>query len=139
MNRLVRAVAGGTAGMAVMMIVLLFAEAQTRFALDLPIIIAHYMRMPDHQYIGFALFLAAGILAWPVLFAGIEDYLRSLPGGEDVAVRGVVFALALWVAFLVLGGVQTGGPLLILYLGFTLLAHVAYGWTLGIVYARLAE
>lgn len=49
----------------------------------------------------------------------------------------IVFAFVLWIAFVITGRGPIGWPLIIVYAGLTLLAHLAYGFTLGAVYARL--
>lgn len=139
MNRALRAIAGGTAGMALMSLILLIGEAETRFLLGTPAAIARFVGTPDQLYVGYLLFLLAGIVAWPLLFVGIEKYVAPMPEDGDPAVRGVLFAVALWVAFVVLGSGGLSGAAFVLYLAFTLLAHAAYGFALGAVYDRLAE
>lgn len=137
MNRFFRSIGAGVAATTVMMAIFLFMQVQTRSKLGAPESIARFVGVPGHRYIGLAIFIAVGILVWPVVFAAIEDRLASLPGGRDVAIRGVVFGLLLWIAFLVLGSGQLTWPFVVLYLLFTLIGHVAYGFTLGITYQRL--
>jgi hypothetical protein len=137
MNRFLRAIGAGTAATTVMMVIFLFTEVQTRSRLDTPEAIARFVGVPDQPFVGFVIFAAAGILVWPIVFVAIEEYLASLPGGRDVAIRGIVFGLLLWVAFLVLGTGELTWPFVLLYLLFTLLGHLAYGFTLGVIYQRL--
>ncbi len=134
-------VKAGLLSTAAMLFIFLVAEAETRFNLGVPAAVAKFVGMPEQLYLGFFVFVFAGIVVWPLLFAAIDDSLRMIPGGEDVGIRGIVFALLLWVAFLVLGsaGLQLAGPFLVLYLVFTLLAHLAYGYSLGILYARFTQ
>lgn len=137
MNRFLRAIGAGAAGTTVMMLVFLFAQVQTRARLGAPEAIARFVGVPDHQYVGLVIFVAVGVLVWPVVFVVVEEYLASLPGGRDAAIRGVVFGVVLWIAFLLLGTGELTWPFVLLYLLFTLLGHVAYGFTLGVVYQRL--
>ena len=134
MNRVASVVAGGVAATAVMTLMLLLLEVETRSALGIFYVIARFVGTPDSPAAGFAVFVAAGVVAWPLLFLALEPYL---PRGPDPGARGVVFGAVLWLPFVVLGRGDISGPLLVLYVGFTLLAHVAYGFTLGAVYGRL--
>ncbi|QLD89447.1 hypothetical protein HWV07_10560 [Natronomonas salina] len=136
MNRISSAVAGGIAGTAVMTLMLLLLEVETRSAMDVFYVIALFVGTPEDPATGFALFVGAGIVAWPLLFIALEPYL---PRGPDPAARGVVFAAVLWVPFVILGRGDIAGPLLIFYVAYTLFAHVAYGFTLGAVYGRLFD
>ena len=136
MNRLPAAVGGGVAATAVMTLLLLLLEAETRSAMELFYVIARFVGTPESPTIGFALFVVAGAVAWPLLFLTLEPYL---PRGPDPAARGAVFAAVLWVPFVILGRGDIGGPLLVLYVGYTLFAHLAYGFTLGAVYGRLSN
>lgn len=136
MNRISSAIAGGVAATAVMALLLLLLEVETRSAMDLFYVIALFVGTPNDPSAGFALFVAAGVVAWPLLFLALEPYL---PRGPDPAARGVVFAAVLWIPFVILGRGDIAGPLLVFYVAFTLFAHVAYGFTLGAVYGRLFD
>lgn len=137
MNRFLRAIGAGAAATTVMMAVFLFTEVQTRSRLNAPDAIARFVGVPDQPFVGFVIFAAIGVLVWPIVFVAIEGYLAKLPGGRDVAIRGIVFGLALWVAFLVLGTGELTWPFVLLYVLFTLIGHLAYGFTLGVVYQSL--
>lgn len=130
----VSAIAGGIAGMAVMTVLLLLLEVETREQIGIFQAVARFAGMPGNVFLGFVLFVLAGGLAWPLLFLALDDYL---PGGRDPATRGAVFATVLWVAFVILGRGDISGPLLVIYAAFTLLSHLAYGFILGAVYGRL--
>lgn len=130
----VSAVAGGIAGMAVMSLLLLLLEVETRERIGVFEAVARFAGQPGNVSLGFVLFLLAGGLAWPLLFLALEEYI---PTGPDPATRGAVFATVLWVAFVILGRGDLGGPLLVIYAVFTLLSHLAYGFVLGAVYGRL--
>ena len=138
MHRALRAIAGGAAGTAVMLVILLIGEAQTRYLMGTPAAIARFVGTPGRLYVGLLLFVAAGILLWPLLFVAVTRF-RPIPEEGDAAVRGMAFAVVLWIAFVILGSGDLGGAIFVLYLVFTLLAHLAYGFTLGAVFARLAE
>lgn len=135
MHRLLRAIAGGVAGTALLSLLLLMLQVETRSAVEVFAAIARFVGVPGELTLGFLVFLLAGSVAWPLLFTVVE---RALPF-EDPASRGMAFALPLWVAFVVVGRGDMNGSLLAVYASFTLLAHLAYGYTLGAVYARLAD
>lgn len=138
MNRSVSAVAGGVAGMAVMSLLLLLLEVETRSRVHLFDAVARFVGLPGRTAVGFALFLLAGCVAWPLLFVALEAYI---PGGPDPAARGVLFAGVLWIAFVVVGRGPIGyaDPEFLIYAAVTLIAHFAYGFVLGAVYNRLRE
>lgn len=137
MNRFLRAISAGVAATTVMMLIFLFSQVQTRSQLGAPEAIARFAGVPDQHVIGFVIFAAAGILVWPVVFVFAKNGLAALPGGDDVVSQGMLFGLLLWVAFLVLGTGELTFPFVILYLFFTFIGHLAYGFVLGFVYERL--
>ena len=136
MNRVGGAVAGGLAGTALMSLVFVLMEVQTRYVLHIFDVIARFVRRPGDPYVGFVLFAVAGVVVWPLLFVALEEYI---PRGPDPAVQGMVFALPLWVLFAVTGRGDLAWPTLLIYATFTLFAHLVYGFTMGAVYAALAE
>ncbi|WP_117592776.1 DUF6789 family protein [Haloprofundus halophilus] len=136
MNRPLSAVAGGVTGIAVMTLLLLFLEVETRSNLAIFEAVARFAGMPGNVTLGFLLFLLAGVFAWPLAFMALEQYI---PGGPDPATRGMVLAVALWVVFVLTGRGDLSGGLLAIYVIFTLLAHLCYGFLLGAVYGRLTS
>ncbi|WP_122090817.1 DUF6789 family protein [Halalkalicoccus subterraneus] len=138
MNRFLRAISAGLAATTVMSLVFLFSQVQTRQQLGAPEAIARFAGVPEHHIIGFAIFAAAGVLLWPVVFVFARDLLANLPGGRDAVGQGLLFGLLLWVLFLILGTGELTWPFVILYLFFTLIGHLVYGFTLGFGYERLA-
>ncbi|MFC6961259.1 DUF6789 family protein [Halocatena marina] len=136
MNRPSSAIAGGIAGTAILSLLMILLEVQTRSQVHIFDAIARFVGLPNNILIGFVLFVAAGVFAWPLLFIALEPYI---PRGPDPAARGIVFAFVLWLAFVIAGRGSIGWPLIIVYAGLTLLAHLAYGFTLGAVYASLRE
>lgn len=137
MNRFLRAISAGVAATTVLMLVFLFSQVQTRSQLGAPEAIARFVGMPEHHIVGFAVFCAIGVLVWPVVFVLVRERIPGLPGERDPTVQGLLFGVVLWVAFLVLGTGQLTWPFVILYLFFTLIGHLAYGFVLGFVYERL--
>lgn len=135
MNRVGGAVAGGVAGTALMSLVFVLMEVQTRYVLLIFDVIARFVRQPGNPYVGFLLYAVAGTVVWPLVFVALEDYI---PRGPDPAVRGMVFAAALWVPFVITGRGNLEWPTVLLYATFTLFAHLVYGFTLGAVYASLS-
>ncbi|EFW91591.1 hypothetical protein ZOD2009_13546 [Haladaptatus paucihalophilus DX253] len=131
----------GVVSTAVMLFIFLVSEAETDFNLGVPAAIAKFVGMDGEPYLGFAVFVVAGVVVWPLLFAAIEDRFKAIPGGDDIGVRGILFALLLWVAFLGLGsaGLQLEGAFFFLYIVFSLLAHLAYGYSLGVFYGRFTR
>ncbi len=136
MNRPLSAVAGGVAGTAILSLLMILTEVQTRSQIRIFDVIARFVGLPGHVVIGFVLFVAAGVFAWPLLFVALEPYI---PGGPDPAQRGIVLAVALWIVFVITGRGSIGWPLVIVYAGLTLIAHLAYGFTLGAVYTYFRD
>lgn len=134
MDRVRGALAGGAAATAVMSLVLAIVEVEARYAIGIFEAIARFVRVPGNPFLGFVIYAAAGVVAWPLLFVSLKPYV---PIDADPAVAGMALATLLWVAFATIGRGDIDGPLLLVYLTFTLLAHLAYGFTLGAVYARL--
>lgn len=131
MSRARSAIGGGVAGTAVLSLLLLLLEVETRSAIGIFEAIARFARFPNDVAVGVVIFVAAGILAWPLLFVAVEP---RIPLSDD-ATRGMAFAVPLWVAFVAIsGGVDQGSAV---FFPFTLLAHLAYGFTLGAVFAML--
>ncbi len=136
MNRYLRGIGAGIAATAVMMLGFLFSQVQTRSQLGAPEAIARFVGMPDHHVIGLVIFAAIGVVVWPIVFVALRNSAR-FPGGGDPTVQGMLFGLVLWVLFMILGTGQLSWPFVVLYVTFTLISHLAYGFVLGFVYERL--
>jgi hypothetical protein len=80
--------------------------------------------------LGYVMFLAGGMIVWPLMLASIGSYLP----GRRFAERGVSFGIVLWTGFAPAFHSDQTGTALYLYLLLTLVAHVAYGFTLGSVF-----
>lgn len=136
MNRPLSAIGGGFAGTVVMSALMLLLDVQVRDAILIFEVIARFVGTPEQPAVGFVLFAVAGTVAWPLLFVALENYI---PRGPDPAARGVVFATALWVVFVITGRGELNGAVLAIYASYTLFAHWAYGFTLGAVYGHLSD
>ncbi|WP_340100091.1 DUF6789 family protein [Salinibaculum salinum] len=130
--------AGGLVGVAMMTVVLVIAEQFGAFSrqsfADLTELIGLGGYVPEVT-VGFLIFLAGGMVPWPLLFASLREYLP----GESWPVNGLFFGTALWTGFV--GAFYPGvtGFALVLYLAFSLVAHWVYGVSLGLVFSYLSE
>ena len=131
-----RAIAGGVAGMVVMVLALIMLDIQTRSALDLYSLVAQFVGVGGDRTLGFIIFVAVGVTVWPLIFAWAEPHL---PPEGDAAVSGMLFAVVIWLAFMITSVPDVPTILLFLFGGYTLLAHLAYGFTLGLVYGWTAR
>jgi len=134
-NRIAGGILGGATGISVMSVVFLMLEVETREQVQAFDAVARYVGMPGNTFIGFIIFAAVGTIIWPLLFVAIEP---SLPF-EDPPSIGMILGSVLWIAFFVLGRGDISGPLLAVFAGFTLLAHLAYGFLLGAFYNRFGD
>lgn len=93
--------------------------------------LAELVGLDANALVGYLIFFAGGMTTWPLLFVSLQEYL---PGGT-LALRGAVFATVTWTGFL--GAFYTGqsGLALAGYVVFSLVAHWAYGFTLGSVFS----
>jgi hypothetical protein len=83
--------------------------------------------------IGYLLFLAGGMVTWPLLFASIGRYLP----GETWARQGAFFGFILWTGFVLAFYTGYTGFELAVYVLVTFLGHLAYGFCLGAVFDYL--
>jgi hypothetical protein len=130
--------AGGLVGTALMTVVLLIAEQFGAFSREsfaaLTRLIGLGGYVPEVTF-GYLLFLAGGMVPWPLLFASLTAYLP----GETRAVSGIFFGTALWTGFALAFWDGFFGLTLAIYLVLTLLAHWVYGACLGLVFDYLSE
>lgn len=131
MRRAWRAVVGGLVSTLAMATIFLLIEVQTRARLRLFEALARFVGLPDRLVLGFLVFVFFGVVVWPLVFVVADQYL---PPRDDSAVSGMVFATILWVGFLVIGTAEIAVVLLPFYAAVTLVAHLVYGFTLGLVY-----
>lgn len=135
MRDIVSALVSGVVGTAVVVVTLYVGDALTGFALDPFGPLSRFVGEESDPVVGFLLFAAIGVFAWPFLFLTLVEYL---PGGPDV-LSGLLFGVVLWVGFVVAFAPAIGPVSLVVYLFVTLVAHLAYGFVLGEVYQRFAE
>lgn len=114
-----------------MTVALLIVDVETRSRLSLFEVLARFFGMPGQVGRGLLIFLFFGIVVWPLLFALLYPYL---PPQQDPAVKGMVLATVLWMGFVLIGTTQINVALILFYLVVTLLTHLVYGFTLGLVY-----
>lgn len=136
MNRGISAIGGGVVGTAILSALMIMLSFQTRGKVGIFEAIARFVGVPNRIVIGFVLFAAAGVFLWPLLFVVLEPYI---PLGPDPANRGMVLASVLWIAFVLTSVWYVSWPIIIVYAVATLIAHLAYGFALGSVYAYLRE
>ncbi|WP_253738206.1 DUF6789 family protein [Halohasta salina] len=135
MNRIAGGILGGATGISVMSLLFLMLEVETREQIRAFDAVARYVGMPGNTFIGFVVFAFVGTVIWPLLFVAIEP---SLPF-DDPPSNGMILGTALWIAFFVLGRGDISGPLLAVFAGFTIAAHLAYGFLLGAFYQRFGD
>jgi len=125
--------AGGLVGTALMSVVFLIAQSVGAFALTDFAILTELLGIGAYVppvLFGYALFLAGGMVPWPLLFASLMAYLP----GESSPVSGAFFGAAMWTGFVLAFYTGQTGPALALYALLTLVAHVVYGVGLGAVF-----
>ena len=135
MNRIAGGILGGATGISVMSVVFLMLEVETREEVRAFDAVARYVGMPGNTFIGFITFAFVGTVIWPLLFVAIEPYFPF----DDSPSNGMILGAVLWIAFFILGRGDITGPLLAVFAGFTLLAHLAYGFLLGAFYDRFGD
>ena len=106
--------------------------------LPFPEIIARFVGMPGNLALGWALHFAMGTLILGPLFVYLYP---KLPSNTPIT-RGILFAVACWVAlllFVTLGGDRRlfSGSEGFGVFGFMLLCHMVFGGVMGNVLARL--
>lgn len=126
-----RAVLGGVVGTFAMMGILLIFEVQTRARLLLFEALAGMFGLSDRIGLGMLVAMLFGIVVWPLVFVVVEPFL---PTRDDAAVSGMLFATVLWAGFILLGSTEMSGLFLPFYLVLTLVVHLVYGFSLGLVY-----
>lgn len=131
MHKVLRAITAGVASTTVMTVALLIVDVETRSKLSLFEAIARFFGMPGQMGRGLLIFLFFGVVVWPLLFVLLYPYL---PPQQDPAVKGMVLATVLWAGFVLVGTAEIHTVIVLFYLVMTLIIHLAYGFTLGLVY-----
>jgi hypothetical protein len=131
---------GGFVGTGVLTLVLIAASRLGAFHLGSFSILAELTAMslvfPNNANgVGFIIFLLFGMVPWPLFFASLGWYLP----GDRFAIKGLSFGAVLWSGFAV--GFYDGytGVGLVLYLLFSFVGHLGYGFALGSVFDYLSE
>jgi hypothetical protein len=135
-NELARAlagIAGGVAGTMLMTGVLFLVNATLSPGIDVFGTLAELAGVGNEPALGLGLFFGAGAFAWPLLFVTLGAYLPSATRPR----QGIVFAAILWTGFVVAFYSRYAGLDLVVFLAFSVVTHLAYGWVLGFVSARL--
>lgn len=125
--------AGGLVGTALATVVLLIADSLGAFDMGSLAKLTEMVGLSEYVpalLFGYVLFILGGMVPWPLLFASLKEYL---PGDRD-AVKGAWFGGAIWTGFVLAFYTGETGLLLAGYVVLTLLAHVAYGVGLGLVF-----
>jgi len=122
------AVVGGVVGTALMTAA--FAGTNEVYGPDLSVYatLADLAGVATGNAVGFAMFVGAGAVAWPLLFASLGPYLP----GESSVVRGLVFAVSLWMGFLAGFAADYAGTDLVVFVVFSGVTHLVYGALLGL-------
>lgn len=128
-----RTVAAGFVATAVM-VVLLFV-VQTLYPGDITAFrsLAEFLVGRESLPLGLLVFFVGGTLAWPLMFVSLGTFLP----GDTRTRQGVVFALVLWVGFVVALGRQLSGVDIAVFVVVGLVLHVIYGYVLGFLSTRL--
>lgn len=126
-----RALLSGAAGTLAMTTVFLVIDVETRARLLLFEALARFFGVPERVGLGFLVFVVFGVVVWPLLFATLEP---RLPPQGDAAVSGMLFATVLWVGFVLIGTSEIVVLLFPFYAAVTLVVHLVYGFTMGLVY-----
>ena len=123
----------GLVGTAMMTVVFLIAQSVGAFALTDFAILTELLGLEAYVpsvLFGFLLFLAGGMVPWPLLFASLMAYLP----GKSSPVSGAFFGATMWTGFVLAFYTDQTGLTLVLYALLTLVAHVVYGMGLGAVF-----
>lgn len=124
---------GGAVGTAIVTVGLLVARTfdafeMTAFA-ELAEMTGTVVFYPQHPVaVGFLVFLAGGMIIWPLLLASAGTYLP----GRRFATRGLSFGAVIWTGFVL--AFYDPAYWLPAYVLFTFVAHLGYGFGLGAVF-----
>jgi cytochrome c oxidase subunit I len=126
---------GGFVGTVLMTAVLLVAVAIGAFDLEAFTDLAVLVGLPATVTFGYAVFLAGGMITWPLLFLALGEYLP----GELSFVTGLWYSTVIASGFAIAFVTGQTGLELAAYLLFVLLAHWAYGLGLAGTVAYLGS
>lgn len=134
---------GGLIGTAAMTVGLLVAQSLGAFDMAAFTLLAELTGLAavspvNALALGYVIFLFGGMVLWPLLFVSAGTYLP----GRRFATKGIPFGFVIWTGFVLAFAPAVGGGTLAtyaLYAVLTLLAHFAYGFSLGAVFDYLSE
>lgn len=130
----VSAMTAGFIGTAVMTVLLVATDTVTAYEMRPFEAVASFVGV-ENVTLGILVFVLLGTVAWPFVFITIGQYLP----GTYAPVRGMVFAGVLWTGFVTAFSTSIPPGDLPIYAAFTLVVHLAYGFTLGAIYTRIAD
>ncbi|WP_323676569.1 DUF6789 family protein [Halorubellus sp. PRR65] len=133
LERALGGIAGGVVGTMLMTGVLFIVNATLTPGIDVFGTLAELAGVGNAPALGLALFFGAGMFAWPLLFVTLGAYLP----GTTRPQQGIVFAGVLWTGFITAFYSRYAGFDLLVFVVFSVVTHLAYGWVLGFVSARL--
>lgn len=130
------AMVAGFVATVVIIVLLILADMIVGVSIRPFVTLSNFIGLADHQWVGVLVFFGGGTVLWPFMFITVG---RFLPGRTD-AIRGMVFSAILWTGFVFLFASGGGGPEdLAAYAILTLIAHLAYGFTLGVLFDYLGD
>lgn len=131
MDDRVTALASGAFATAAMLATVSLAEVVAGYRVLVYRVFGGVVTIPET--LGLVVFVACGVLVWPIVFLTIGEKLA--PGRE--AMHGVVLALVLWIAFFVALVPAFDVTEVFPFIAVSLLAHLVYGLVLGTAFERL--
>ncbi|MFC7046338.1 DUF6789 family protein [Halobacteriaceae archaeon GCM10025711] len=126
-------IAGGVLGTLVMTAILLVVTVVADADLQVFQTVAELTTGGGSVLFGFLMFFAAGALAWPLFYVTLGLYF---PGRTRVR-QALLFAAVLWMGFVIAFARLYTGLDLAVFLGFSVVTHLLYGYILGAVFARI--
>jgi len=133
LERAVGGIAGGVVGTMLMVGVLFVVNATVTPGLNVFGTLAELAGVGNAPVIGLALFFGAGMFAWPLLFVTLGAFLP----GSTRPMQGIVFAAILWTGFITAFYSLYSGFDLVVFVAFSVVTHLTYGYVLGFISARL--
>lgn len=128
-----RTIVAGFVATALMTVLLLAVQSAYWGEFEVFETLANIAGARESFVLGLFLFFLGGTIAWPLMFISLGTFL---PGKTRMR-QGVVFALVLWVGFIVAFSRELTGLDFVVFFLVSLALHAIYGYVLGFVSARL--